>query len=120
MRPERVATEQHRAGAGGAYTLERIIKPHFAHSPEVVVDPTDGARLVYRVGAGLNNTEPCPVPNASTCRWTNCSGGCTGPEHPWLSGLSFYAGLRAAVDGRGLELERLGDRRVQGQCWLRA
>jgi len=74
----------------GPYELEQIILPHFAHSPEVV----RGARgewLVYHVGAGADNTTKCPDPSANSCRWTtNCSAGCTGPEHPWLSGLGFY------------------------------
>jgi hypothetical protein len=105
--------------AAGPYTLRSIIKPHFAHSPDVVKG--DGKWLIYHVGAGTNNTRPCPDPKASTCQWaTNCSAGnhtfiddywhvdcmgglvtlvwlvtlvsagCTGPDHPWLSGLSFY------------------------------
>lgn len=74
----------------GPYKLQRIILPHFAHSPDVVRG-VDGEWLVYHVGAGTNNTTHCPDPAANTCRWTtNCSRGCTGPEHPWLSGLGFY------------------------------
>eukprot|EP01043_Picozoa_sp_COSAG02_P000668 COSAG02_NODE_13_length_57813_cov_14.298276_2_plen_352_part_00 len=74
----------------GPYTLQQIILPHFAHSPDIVRG-VDGEWLVYHVGAGTNNTTHCPDPAANTCRWTtNCSRGCTGPEHPWLSGLGFY------------------------------
>jgi hypothetical protein len=74
----------------GPYMLQQIILPHFAHSPDVVRG-ADGSWLVYHVGAGLDNTTHCPVPSASTCRWaTNCSDGCTGNDHPWLSGLSFF------------------------------
>jgi hypothetical protein len=70
--------------------LQAIIKPHFAHSPEVVRG-VDGEWLVYHVGAGVNNKAPCPNPDAPTCQWaTNCSAGCTGPQHPILSGLSFF------------------------------
>lgn len=74
----------------GPYTLQSIIKPHFAHSPEVLRG-ADGEWLVYHVGAGVNNKAPCPNPDAPTCEWaTNCSRGCTGPQHPILSGLSFF------------------------------
>jgi hypothetical protein len=74
----------------GPYTLEQIILPHFAHSPDVVRG-VNNEWLVYHVGAGTNNTTECRDPAANTCRWTtNCSRGCTGPEHPWLSGLGFY------------------------------
>ena len=74
----------------GPYTLKQIILPHFAHSPDVVRG-VNSEWLVYHVGAGTNNTTECRDPAANTCRWTtNCSRGCTGPEHPWLSGLGFY------------------------------
>ena len=74
----------------GPYTLQSIVLPHFAHSPEVIRG-TKGEWLIFHVGAGADNRTLCPDPAAPSCRWaTNCSNGCTGPEHPWLSGLSFF------------------------------
>jgi len=74
----------------GPYALESLIMPHFAHSPQAVRD-IDGTWLVYHVGAGSNNTAPCSNQSSPLCQYaTNCSGGCTGPEHPWLSGENFY------------------------------
>eukprot|EP00947_MAST-08B_sp_MAST-8B-sp1_P000645 g645.t1 len=88
-----------RTGPAGPYQLQKIIKPHFAHSPEAV-RAADGSWLIYHVGAGANDTRPCADPKSAQCQFaTNCSGGCTGPAHPWMSGLSFYGPssvLRAA------------------------
>ena len=73
----------------GPYEFDRIIKSHFAHSPDVVRGE-NGSWLVYHVGAGTNNTAPCPDPRSQTCQFTrNCSHGCTGPNKPWFSGLGF-------------------------------
>jgi len=73
----------------GPYKLLNVIKPHFAHSPDVVRG-IDGSWLVYHVGAGTNDTT-CPQPAAQNCSYArNCTGGCTGPAHPWLSGLGFH------------------------------
>ena len=54
-------------------------------------DARTGDWLVFHVGAGANDTRPCADPASDACGFVrNCSGGCTGPEHPWESGLSFY------------------------------
>lgn len=77
-------------GPDGPYSLKDVIKPHFAHSPEVRPDGKGGF-LIFHVGAGANNTLPCPDPAAHTCQFvSNCTAGCTGPEHPFMSGLDFY------------------------------
>eukprot|EP00040_Diaphanoeca_grandis_P016733 m.86708 g.86708 ORF g.86708 m.86708 type:complete len:403 (-) comp25991_c0_seq2:154-1362(-) len=80
--------------ADGPYELVEIIKHHFAHSPHVVYDASDGLYLIYHVGAGKDNMLPCTNTSSSKCEWaTNCSNGCTGAAHPILSGLDFYGPL---------------------------
>jgi hypothetical protein len=89
-RPNSAIARAESSAAAGPYTLKEVIKPHFAHSPQVVRG-ANGEWLVYHVGAGTNDTSPCADPSAPTCGFTrNCSGGCTGPSHPWLSGLTMY------------------------------
>lgn len=83
----------------GPYRLWQLIKPHFAHEPELIRG-ADGSLLVYHIGAAANDTKPCLDPSAQSCQYrTNCSKGYTGPQDPWLSGIGFkgpVAVLRSA------------------------
>lgn len=68
----------------GPYTLERLIKPHFAHEPVAVwADPNHTEVLIYHIGAGDNATGP------GSNYASNCSGRCTGADHRWIGGGSF-------------------------------
>ena len=90
-RPNSAIARATAAAPEGPYTLRETLKPHFAHSPDVMRDSQTGDWLVFHVGAGANDTRPCADPASDTCGFTrNCSGGCTGPLHPWESGLTFY------------------------------
>ena len=44
------------ATAEGPYTLQEIVKPHFAHSPQVVRNAKTGKWLLYHIGAGSNRS----------------------------------------------------------------
>jgi hypothetical protein len=86
----------------GPYQFQSIIKSHFAHSPEII-RAADGSYLIYHVGAGVNDTAPCPDPKAQSCQYTrNCTGGCTGPNKPYFTGLAFY-GPSAVLHAQSLE-----------------
>jgi hypothetical protein len=65
------------------YTLRSIIKPHFAHEPVALLTP-DNQVLIYHIGAGDNATGP------GSNYATNCSSHCTGADHKWEGGSTFY------------------------------
>eukprot|EP00041_Stephanoeca_diplocostata_P018731 m.395498 g.395498 ORF g.395498 m.395498 type:complete len:415 (+) comp21102_c0_seq5:197-1441(+) len=67
----------------GPYTLRNIIKPHFAHEPSTVRAP-DGTILIYHIGAGQNAT------NHASGYAKNCTHRCTGADHKWEGGDTFY------------------------------
>ena len=53
----------------GPFTLQRLIKPHFAHEPVAIVS-ADGTILIYHIGAGTNDTGP-GSDYAANCRWVS-------------------------------------------------
>ena len=66
----------------GPYILTQTqVKTHFAHEPAAVLAP-DGSVLVYHIGGGDGSTGPDFA--------RNCSKGCTGRDHVWTPGLTFY------------------------------
>lgn len=69
--------------ADGPYTLKRLIKPHFVHEP-VALRAADGTVLIWHIGNGSNTTGP------GSNYATNCTGGCTGSDHKWEGGGTFY------------------------------
>lgn len=78
--------------ADGPYTLQEIVKPHFAHSPQVV---RGGAGwLLYHIGAGSNRS-------AEEVR--GCIDGCTPRHTKWSDGLNLKVpiGVLEAPSARG-------------------
>jgi hypothetical protein len=82
------------ATAEGPYTLQEIVKPHFAHSPQVVRNAKTGEWLLYHIGGGDNRS-------AEEVR--GCSDGCTPLHTGWRDGLSLRVplGVLAAQSARG-------------------
>ena len=70
-------------GPDGPFAFRRYIKPHFAHEP-VAVMLQDGTIGIWHIGAGNNETGP------GSNYAANCSNHCTGADHHWEGGGSFY------------------------------
>ena len=68
----------------GPFTLQRIIKPHFAHEPVALRTP-EGLVAIWHIGAGAGEVGP-----TSNYAW-NCTNHCTGHgTHKHAGGTTFY------------------------------